>query len=90
MFGAVTMVSGAVGVPLGAWLGAALLKRWGRAHPALCGAGLLLSAPALALALLLVQGSFYAPFALMFIAEVALNLNWAIVADMSLVRCRPS
>ncbi|VVC89310.1 unnamed protein product [Leptidea sinapis] len=27
---------------------------------------------------------FYAPFALIFIGEVALNLNWAIVADMSL------
>ncbi|CAG4956055.1 unnamed protein product [Colias eurytheme] len=83
-FGAVTMLAGAAGVPLGAWLGAALSKRFPRAHPVICGAGLLLSAPAMALAILLCDGYYYAPFALMFVAETALNLNWAIVADMSL------
>lgn len=83
------MVSGMLGVPLGAWLGAGLQKRWGRAHPLLCGAGLLLSAPAVALALLLTEGYMYAPFALIFIGELAININWAIVADMSLVRCAP-
>ncbi|XP_028042764.1 protein spinster isoform X2 [Bombyx mandarina] len=83
-FGAITMVSGMLGVPLGAWLGAGLQKRWGRAHPLLCGAGLLLSAPAVALALLLTEGYMYAPFALIFIGELAININWAIVADMSL------
>ncbi|VVC89312.1 unnamed protein product [Leptidea sinapis] len=36
------------------------------------------------LAMLLCEKYFYAPFALIFIGEVALNLNWAIVADMSL------
>ncbi|CAH0715603.1 unnamed protein product, partial [Brenthis ino] len=84
IFGALTMLSGLVGVPLGAWLGAALVRRWGRAHALICGAGLLASAPAMGLAMLLTDQSFYAPFALMFIGEVALNLNWAIVADMSL------
>ncbi|XP_038210127.1 protein spinster isoform X3 [Zerene cesonia] len=83
-FGAVTMAAGAAGVPLGAWLGTALGKRYPRAHPVICGAGLLVSAPAMALAILLCDGYYYASFALMFIAETALNLNWAIVADMSL------
>ncbi|XP_069359525.1 protein spinster isoform X6 [Maniola hyperantus] len=86
IFGALTMASGVVGVPLGAWLGAALVKRWGRAHAVICGVGLLLSTPAMALAMLLTDVNPYAPFALMFFGEVALNLNWAIVADMSLVR----
>lgn len=86
VFGALTMASGLVGVPLGAWLGAALVRRCGRAHALLCGAGLLLSAPAMAAAMLLADHCFYAPFALMFVGELALNLNWAIVADMSLVR----
>lgn len=84
VFGGVTMASGVVGVPLGSWLGAALVKRFPRAHPVLCGAGLLLSAPLMALALLLVEGTVLATFVLMFFAEVFLNLNWAIVADMSL------
>ncbi|XP_047532991.1 protein spinster isoform X3 [Vanessa atalanta] len=84
VFGALTMASGLVGVPLGAWLGAWLVRRWGRAHAVICGSGLLLSAPAMAGALLLTESYFYSPFALMFIGELALNLNWAIVADMSL------
>ncbi|CAH2096253.1 unnamed protein product [Euphydryas editha] len=84
VFGALTMVSGLVGVPLGAWLGAALVKRWGRAHAVICGLALLLSAPALAAAMLLADMSSWAPLALMFVGELALNLNWAIVADMSL------
>ncbi|XP_039752935.1 protein spinster isoform X3 [Pararge aegeria] len=84
IFGALTMASGIVGVPLGAWLGAALVKRWGRAHAVICGVGLLVSTPAMALAMLFTDIYPVAPFALMFFGEIALNLNWAIVADMSL------
>uniref|UniRef100_A0A2A4K019 Major facilitator superfamily (MFS) profile domain-containing protein n=1 Tax=Heliothis virescens TaxID=7102 RepID=A0A2A4K019_HELVI len=83
-FGVITMVAGLLGVPLGAWLGTALLKRWPRAHPVICGLGLLVSAPAMTLAILFTQDYYYAPFVLMFIGEVALNLNWAIIADMLL------
>ncbi|KAH9644838.1 hypothetical protein HF086_007926 [Spodoptera exigua] len=78
------MVSGLLGVPLGAWLGSALRKRWPRAHPVICGLGLLISAPAMTLAIVLTEGYYIAPFALMFIGEIALNLNWAIIADMLL------
>ncbi|KAM3965083.1 lysolipid transporter protein spinster isoform 2-T2 [Aphomia sociella] len=84
IFGVVTMVSGVAGVPLGAWLGAALKKRFPRAHPLVCGVGLLVSAPAIALGMLLTEGYFYSPLVLVFVGQVALNLNWAIVADMSL------
>ncbi|GBP39315.1 Protein spinster [Eumeta japonica] len=78
------MASGVVGVPLGSWLGAALIKRFPRAHPIICGLGLLLSAPAIALAMMLAPVTQYTPFVLMFFGELALNLNWAIVADMLL------
>lgn len=80
------MLSGVVGVPAGAWLGTSLIKKYPRSHPVICGVGLLASAPAMALAIVLTQGYSVAPFVLMFIAEITLNLNWAIVADMSLVR----
>lgn len=89
IFGVVTMLSGIIGVPLGSWLGTGLVKRFPRAHPIICGAGLLISAPALTLAIVLSEGYYYLTFVLIFVAEVALNLNWAIVADMSLVRFGP-
>ncbi|CAH0751413.1 unnamed protein product [Diatraea saccharalis] len=84
IFGGLTMVSGLLGVPLGSWLGAGLVKQYPRAHPIICGAGLLLSAPAMTVAVAIADQSFYAPFIFMLLAEVTLNLNWAIVADMSL------
>lgn len=80
------MMSGLVGVPLGAILGTTLIKRFPRAHPVICGTGLLMSAPAMCLAMLLAEYNSYATFIFMFVAELALNLNWALVADMSLVR----
>ncbi|CAB3221895.1 unnamed protein product [Arctia plantaginis] len=78
------MVSGLLGVALGSTLGTMLVKSFPRAHPIICGVGLLVSAPALALAITLVRDYFYPTFILIFIAETALNLNWAIVADMSM------
>lgn len=83
------MLSGILGVPAGAWLGASLVKKYPRSHPIICGVGLLVSAPALTLAIILSQYDCYAPYILMFVGVLALNLNWAIVADMSLVRQLP-
>ncbi|KAI8436759.1 hypothetical protein MSG28_010228 [Choristoneura fumiferana] len=78
------MTSGLIGVPMGAWLGAALIKRFPRSHAVICGVGLLVSAPAMTLGMVLAEQYFYGPFISMFIGEVFLNLNWAIVADMSM------
>lgn len=83
------MTSGLVGVPMGAWLGAALIKRFPRSHAVICGVGLLVSAPAMTLGMVLVEQYFYGPFISMFIGQIFLNLNWAIVADMSMVRRLP-
>ncbi|XP_026327124.1 protein spinster isoform X2 [Hyposmocoma kahamanoa] len=84
VFGVITMISGLVGVPLGAILGTKLIKRFPRAHPIICGTGLLVSAPAMCLAMLLAEYNSYVTFTFIFVAELALNLNWALVADMSL------
>lgn len=82
------MLSGLLGVPAGAWLGTWLVKKFPRSHPVICGVGLLISAPAMTLGIVLTEAYYFAPFLLMFVGELALNLNWAIVADMSLVRHR--
>lgn len=83
-FGAITMTAGLLGVPLGSWMATKLVKRFPRVHPIICGAGLLISAPAMTVAITIVQGYYHLAFVLVFFAQVALNLNWAIVADMSL------
>lgn len=86
VFGLLTMVSGLVGVPLGSYLSQKLKKHYPRADPLLCAAGLLVSTPLLAAGMLVVQLNSTVAFILMFFGELALNLNWAIVADILLVR----
>lgn len=80
------MVAGIVGVPLGTVLAQRLKKRYPRADPIICAFGLLISAPFLLGAMLIVSYSAPAAYAFIFIGSVALNLNWAIVADILLVR----
>uniref|UniRef100_A0A6M2E1V1 Putative sugar transporter/spinster transmembrane protein n=1 Tax=Xenopsylla cheopis TaxID=163159 RepID=A0A6M2E1V1_XENCH len=84
VFGLLTMVSGLVGVPLGSYLSQKLKKHYPRADPLLCAAGLLVSTPLLAAGMLVVQLNSTVAFILMFFGELALNLNWAIVADILL------
>lgn len=80
------MLSGIIGVPLGAYLAQRLRKRHPRADPVICGFGLLISAPCIVAAMLLVSVNAPAAYCLIFFGEIALNLNWAIVADILLVR----
>ncbi|XP_077295827.1 lysolipid transporter protein spinster isoform X2 [Arctopsyche grandis] len=83
-FGIITMMSGLIGVPLGVFIGEIAIKKFPQAHPIICGIGLLTSAPLLGLSLWLIENYSVSPFVLMFFGELALNLNWAIVADILL------
>lgn len=85
-FGAITMVSGIIGVPLGTYIAQKLKKRSQRADPIICACGLIISAPLLAGSMIMVQANATIAYTLVFFGEVALNLNWAIVADILLVR----
>jgi len=85
IFGFITMLSGIVGVPLGSLLSTKLKPRYPRADPVICAAGLVLSAGFLAVGLFTANRNIYAAFLLLFLGEVALNLNWSIVADILLV-----
>jgi len=80
----VTMLSGIVGVPLGMFLSTSLKKRFPRADPVICGTGLFISAVFLTLGMLVCRKNIILSFILLFIGEVALNLNWSIVADILL------
>merc|ERR1719474_2540527 len=90
IFGAVTMMSGIVGVPLGMILSTKLKAKYPRADPVICAVGILISALFLSLGMVLCNVNVVAAFALLFIGEVALNLNWRIVADMLLYIVSPT
>lgn len=85
IFGFVTMLSGVVGVPLGSILSTKLKQKYARADPLICAGGLILSALLLGVAMVICNKNIYLAFFLLFLGEVALNLNWSIVADILLV-----
>lgn len=80
------MVAGLVGVPLGSYLSQRLSKKYKRIDPIICAIGLVLSAPLLAGAMLMITVNSTIAYILVFLGQLTLNLNWAIVADILLVR----
>ncbi|XP_053121587.1 protein spinster homolog 1 [Hemicordylus capensis] len=84
IFGAVTCVTGVLGVSTGVEVSRRLHRTNPRADPLVCAAGLIGSAPFLFLAVVSAQGSIVATYVFIFIGETLLSLNWAIVADMLL------
>lgn len=79
------MLAGLIGVPLGSILAQKLRVCWHQADPLLCAAGLLLSAPMIFFAIITASSNSIACFVLIFFGQLALNLNWSIVADILLV-----
>lgn len=80
------MTAGIIGVPLGSYLSTRLSKTYPRSDPVICAIGLLISAPLIAASMLFVTYNSTLAYIFVFLGEVALNCNWAIVADMLLVR----
>lgn len=80
------MTAGIIGVPLGSYLSTNYIKRCPRIDPMICAVGLLVSAPLLAFAIFFITESPLAAYIAIFFGQVALNCNWAVVADMLLVR----
>nr|XP_057905804.1 protein spinster homolog 1 [Doryrhamphus excisus] len=84
VFGAVTCVTGVLGVASGVQASRLLRTRTPRADPLVCAAGLLLSAPFLYLAIVFAEASTVATYVFIFLGESFLSMNWAIVADILL------
>lgn len=85
-FGVIAMTAGILGVPLGILLSQKLKKYLASIDPIICGIGLLISAPLMTGAIIIVSQREIATYVLIFFAQLTLNLNWAIVADILLVR----
>ncbi|KAG7505859.1 spinster-like 1 [Solea senegalensis] len=84
IFGAITCVTGVLGVASGVQVSRQLKKKTARADPLVCAAGLLLSAPFLYLAIVFAESSTVATYVFIFLGETFLSMNWAIVADILL------
>jgi hypothetical protein len=89
-FGVVAMTAGLLGVPLGSYLAQRLRPYQPNCDPLICAAGLMTSAPFVYAALVAAKYSANWCFFLVFLAEVALNLCWSVVADIILVSCNPA
>ncbi|KAK9503507.1 hypothetical protein O3M35_010052 [Rhynocoris fuscipes] len=89
-FGVIAMISGLIGVPLGSYLTTRLRPTVSKIDPLLCSIGLFISTPFVFLALIFSKKSTVAAFFLVFIGELTLNLNWAIVADILLYVVTPN
>lgn len=80
------MLAGIIGVPLGSILSTKMVKRFPTADPLICAFGLILSVPLMTGAMIIVSQNTISTYILIFFGQLSLNMNWAIVADMLLVR----
>lgn len=84
IFGGITVAAGFIGVALGAESSRRYKKINPRADPLICALGLLVCTPFLFFALVMSRHQTVITWILIFIGEVALCLNWAIIADILL------
>ena len=86
-FGLVTIAAGLLGVPLGSYLSQKLRPRFRTADPLICAYGMLVSSPILYIGMVIAISphSLAWVYLTMFLGTLLLNLNWSLVADMSLV-----
>ncbi|KAL0271880.1 UNVERIFIED_CONTAM: hypothetical protein PYX00_005050 [Menopon gallinae] len=89
IFGVLTMISGLLGVPLGSYLSTKLRKKFQRIDPLICGFGLIFSTALFTAAMFTANYNFIAFFTLAFLGQLAINLNWAVVADILLYVVTP-
>ncbi|XP_077019226.1 protein spinster homolog 3 [Tamandua tetradactyla] len=84
IFGALTVVTGIIGVILGAEASRRYKKVNPRAEPLICASSLLAAAPCLYLALVLAPTTLLASYVFLALGELLLSCNWAVVADILL------
>lgn len=86
IFGALVSLAGFFGVLLGLFLSTRLRNKFERSDPIIAGTGLALSAPILLGAASLARDQTIVALLLVFFGMLGINLNWAIVTDITLVR----
>jgi nitrate reductase NapE component len=84
------MLAGLVGLTLGCYLSQKLKPRYPKVDPIICGVGLFISAPLLLGTTFAVTYNIALCYVLLFLGQVALNLNWSIVSDILLYIVLPT
>ncbi|XP_023273985.1 protein spinster homolog 3-like [Seriola lalandi dorsalis] len=84
IFGAVTVVTGILGASLGTGLSRWLRNKVSNADPLICAVGMLGSAPCLFITIFVASESIPATYVFIFLGELLLSLNWAVLADILL------
>ncbi|XP_046876582.1 protein spinster homolog 3 [Hypomesus transpacificus] len=84
IFGAVTVVTGILGVTLGSTLSRKLRDKVPNIDPLICAVGMLSSAPCLFTAIILASTSIPATYVFIGIGGTLISLNWPILADILL------
>ncbi|XP_025719754.2 protein spinster homolog 3 isoform X5 [Callorhinus ursinus] len=89
IFGILTVVTGIMGVVLGAEASRRYKKVNPRAESLICACSLLIAAPCLYLALILAPVTLLASYVFLALGELLLSCNWAVVADILLLSRKP-
>ncbi|XP_041808280.1 protein spinster homolog 3 [Chelmon rostratus] len=84
IFGAVTVVTGILGGCLGTLLSRRFRGNMPNVDPLICAVGLLGSGPCLFIAIFVASASIPTTYVFIFLGEVLISLNWAVMADILL------
>ncbi|XP_040907426.1 protein spinster homolog 3 [Toxotes jaculatrix] len=84
IFGAVTVATGVLGGSLGTGLSRWFRDKVPNADPLICAIGMLGSAPCLFITIFVASSSIPATYVFIFLGELLLSLNWAVLADILL------
>ncbi|XP_049896380.1 protein spinster homolog 3-like isoform X3 [Epinephelus moara] len=84
IFGAITVVSGFLGGCLGSAISKWFRDKFPKADPLICTVGLLGSVPCLLITIFVASASIPATYVFIFIGELLISLNWAVMPDILL------
>ena len=85
MFGLIMAVAGVVGLTLGSGLSYWLRPKYRGVDPIICGGGLVPSSILILISFIVAYDSIWAAYILVFFGQIFLNMNWAVIVDMTLV-----
>ena len=85
IFGIITVITGLLGVIIGAVMGAKLRPKFPTADPLICGFGVLAAVPLIYLMMLLARGPTGPTYATFFFGQWLVNLNWSLATEMIMV-----
>ena len=85
IFGLTIAVAGVAGLTFGSGLSYWLRPKYRGVDPIICGGGLVPSSILILVSIIVAYDSVWAAYILNFFGQIFLNMNWAVMVDMTLV-----